>query len=403
MPSGGSLTARSGSRVASLLVGAGLIAFALLTIRHFFAANYPSSVAAGAACSAGSLFSCDASALAPIAQLAGVPIGWLGVMTGALLTLGALFPSDRLERTNATLSALNAAGVLGLAGYTAVVLKTLCLFCIGYWVFALAGFALFWRAGARFLRPSLAHLATFGVVTAAGGWGVRLYHDAKQEAQAGGAAIQAVQEYFSLPRVNAPSVVSPYWTVRSTARFEDAPIQVVEYADFLCSDCLFLVRQLERLEREFRGELNVAFQFFPLDAQCNAVVEKNKHPGACDLSYIAAYDTSKFRRIHDEIFANFAAAKTPAWRRDLARRYGVEAALTDSATRALVQRFIGTGAEYERTSEQYRYGIRSTPTMIVNNRMIIGTLPYEQLRAIFRALVRSRAQSGQRFMENWVP
>ncbi len=67
----------------------------------------------------------------------------------------------------------------------------------------------------------------------------------------------------------------------------------------------------------------------------------------------------------------------------------------------LVARHIATGAEYEKTSDEYAHGIRSTPTMIINNRMVIGTFPYEQLRAIFQALV-DEAAGDTRFMESWV-
>jgi hypothetical protein len=41
--------------------------------------------------------------------------------------------------------------------------------------------------------------------------------------------------------------------------------------------------------------------------------------------------------------------------------------------------------------------------MIINNRMIIGTLPYQHLRAIFQALVDERDSGEKRFIENWVP
>jgi len=97
-------------------------------------------------------------------------------------------------------------------------------------------------------------------------------------------------------------------------------------------------------------------------------------------------------------------AKDPRWRSELARKYGVEIALTDPAVKDLVQRIINTGAEYEKTSDRYSYGIRSTPTMIINNRMIIGTLPYAQLKAIFESFLSegSPAGGGHRFMENWV-
>jgi protein-disulfide isomerase len=196
--------------------------------------------------------------------------------------------------------------------------------------------------------------------------------------------------------------------VQATQRFEDAPVRVIVYGDFLCPDCRFLYQQLKRLEREFDGKLNLAFQFFPLDAQCNHVVDKDSHPGACELSYIAAHDPRKFRQIHDEIFEQFRAARSPQWRQELAKKYGVEDALDDPKTKDLVHRLINTGVEYERTSDRWAHGIRSTPTLIINNRLVIGTFPYPHLRAIFRALVDSAGQvpkspERKKFMENWVP
>jgi hypothetical protein len=40
--------------------------------------------------------------------------------------------------------------------------------------------------------------------------------------------------------------------------------------------------------------------------------------------------------------------------------------------------------------------------MIINGRMIIGTLPYEHMRAIFQDLV-DEFEGETRFIENWVP
>jgi hypothetical protein len=75
----------------------------------------------------------------------------------------------------------------------------------------------------------------------------------------------------------------------------------------------------------------------------------------------------------------------------------------DPEIRDLVERIINTGAEYERTSDKFSHGIRSTPTLIINNRMIIGTLPYEHLRAIFQALVDEHEGNSRKFIENWMP
>ncbi len=178
---------------------------------------------------------------------------------------------------------------------------------------------------------------------------------------------------------------------------------VIEYVDFLCPDCLYLTQQLDKLKKEFEGKINIAFQFFPLDAQCNSVVDKNFHPGACELSYMAAYDPEKFLQVHDEIFVNFRSARSPEWRDELARKYGIEEAVNDRQTKETVQQIINTGMEYEKTSDLYAHGIWSTPTMILNNRMIIGTLPYYHLKAIFHALVEEQEAGSKQFIENWVP
>lgn len=401
----------AGRRALSFISGVGMVVASLMTIDHFFSANYPASIWEGSFCDISAFFNCDSSAFASISAIAGVPLGYFGAMVGALVALGAVFPSSALERTNKTISLVNAAGVVVLLLYSVIGMGSLCLLCAGYYVFSFSSLALFWKYGIdnagpgffdRWLRPSLKYLAAFAVITLIGAYGVRLYHDARRDAQSGGVAARIVEQFYSLPKVEWPSVISPYWTAKSTECFEDAPIRIVEYGDLLCSDCLFLNEQLVQLKEEFEGKINVAFQFFPLDAQCNDVVEKDKHPGACDLSYMSAYDPAKFLQIHDEVFANMAAAKDPAWRVDLAERYGVGAALEDAKTQALVARIINTGTEYERTSEQYSHGIRSTPTMIINNRMIIGTFPYEQLRAIFQALLDEAEGGESRFMENWV-
>ncbi len=397
-------------RVTSLVAGACMVLASYMTIRHFFAANYPESIWEGSFCDISAFFNCDSSAYSSISAIAGVPIGVFGAIIGGLVVLGALIPSTHLERTNKSLALANGIGVVTLALYSVFVLGSLCLLCTGFYVSSLVSLFLFWRYGidsdatgfaSRWLRPSVAVLVVLALFTSTQAWAAMRYHEAKRDAQSGGVAARVVKQYFGLPEVEWPSIISSYRTASATDDFQAAPIRIDEYVDPLCSDCKYLYEQMARLKEEFGDHLNVAFQFFPLEAKCNDVVDKDKHPGACELSYIAAHDPEEFPAIIDEVFANFEAAKTPEWRAELARRYGVEAAVTDSVTIAEVARQIATGAEYEKTSDQYEHGIRSTPTMIINNRMVIGTFPYEQLRAIFQALV-DEAEGDTRFMESWV-
>ncbi len=400
-------------RFAIFLAGAGMVVFSLLTIRHFFLANFPETIFRGSFCDISAFLNCDSSAYSPLAHFKGVPLGYFGLVLGLIFCLGAAFPASRWERTISFLSFWNALGVMGLLIYSVFFLQSLCLLCTGYYIFSLLGFFLFLsysralRSELRsFFKPSVAVLLALAILTFSGAFGFHLFYGAKQEAQVG-KAMKVVKQFYELPFTKYPSFLSPAWVVRSTERFEDAPVQIIIYGDFLCPDCQFLAHQLEKMRSDFAGKLNVIFQFFPLENRCNQVVDKNLHPGSCDLSYIAAYvaihDPKKFKELHDEIFANLRAARSPEWRLDLARKYEAEAALNDPEIQALVQQVIETGKEYERTSERYPYGIRSTPTMIINNRLIIGTLPDYQLRAIFQALIEERETGSRRFLENWVP
>jgi uncharacterized membrane protein/protein-disulfide isomerase len=405
---------RVGPRLASFGAGLGMVVFSFLTIRHFFEANYPDSIFAGSFCDISAFFNCNSSAYSSLSVFMDVPLGVPGLVIGVLVMLGAVFPSESFERTNRFVALVNGFGVVALFLLSVFVLGSLCLLCTGYYVASLISLWLFWkfapgkgewRPGSnivRWLHPSLLHLVAFALFGIATSWGFAEYHEARRDAQTGGASARFVRQYFELPEVEWPSAISPFRTASATARFYEAPIQIVEYADLLCSDCRVLYEQLKRLKPEFEGKMNVAFQFFPLDATCNDVVEKDKHPGACDLSYMAAHDPDLFPIVHDRVFENFEAAKDPVWRDALADELGLEGAVHDPVTIAAVQRLIETGREYDRTSDEYEHGIRSTPTMIINNRLVIGTFPDAQMRALFQALIDEAEEGDRGFLENWV-
>jgi len=398
-------------RILSFFSGVGMMVASILTMQHYFLANFPENIFEGSFCDISAFFNCDSSAFSVISQVMGIPLGFFGIILGVLVALGALFPSESFERTNSFIAFFNILGVIVLFAYSVFFMGSLCLLCSGYYFFSLLSFFLFWKFGIgqgkrvsfiRFFQPSLKMLLTFFCITALGAYGMIQYHDAKKDAQAA-VSLRIIKQFRALPEVSNPSIISPYWTVRATEYFEDAPIQVIEFSDFLCPDCLFLTQEFDKLKEEFAGKINIAFQFFPLEGRCNPVaLEKDIHPGACELAFIAAYDPAQFVAIHDEIFANFNAARRPEWRQELAMKYGVEQALSDPVTHDIVSSIANTGMEYQRTSDEFTYGIRSTPTMIINGRMIIGTLPYEHMWAIFQDLV-DEYEGRSQFIEQWVP
>jgi protein-disulfide isomerase/uncharacterized membrane protein len=394
--------------VTSILV----IFTAYINLQHFFAANFPSSIYSGSFCDFTAFFNCDNSAFSFISHILGVPIGYFGMAVGLASFMGILFPSAAFERTNKFINFFNVLGIIGLLLISIFVLKSVCLFCISYYIFSILNFWLYYKHGidsekrfiAQHIQPNIRYLFGIGLLTVIGAVGVYSFHQAKIEAQGGGVADKIVQQYFNLPKVENPSVISPNYTIQTTENFEDAPIRIIEYADFQCPDCLKLKNDFDALKKEFGDKMNVVFQHFPLDGKCNTVVEKDFHPQACALSLISAHDPAKFLAIHDEIFDNFDKTRNDDWVMELARKHGVEDALTDEDTKALIQSLVNTGKEYKPTSDRFQYGIRSTPTMIINERMVIGTLPKVQLRAILKAILDKQGkgkQEGPSFIEDW--
>jgi len=395
-----------------LIISLFVIVSSFLTVKHFFASNFPTSIYEGSFCDFTVFFHCDSSAFSVIAQIFGIPLGYFGMAVGLASLMGVIFPSQAFERTNKFINFFNAIGIVGLIFISLFILNSVCLLCLAYYVFSYINFYLYYKHGIdsekgflmQHTLPNVRYLFGIGLLTLLGVIYMYSYHEAKIEGQGGGVASRIVQQYFDLPKVNNPSIISPYYTIQATEDFEDAPIRIVEFADFQCPDCLKLRNDLEDLKRDFGGKMNVVFQFFPLDGKCNNVVDKDKHPQACALSFIAAHDPSKFKAIHDEIFDNLRKTRSDQWVRNLAKKYGVEGALADEKNQQIVLDIINTGKEYKATSDRYAYGIRSTPTMILNERMVIGTLPKVQLRAIFKAILEKEGkdkESVPRFIESW--
>jgi uncharacterized membrane protein len=181
----------------------------ILTIWHFFLANYPDSIFEGSFCDISAFFNCDSSAFSMVSAVLGIPIGFFGFIIGAFVVLGVIYPSESFERTNSFIAFLNILGVIALFSYSVFIMGSLCLLCTGFYLFSLLSFFLFWK---------------FGLGTALGAFGMIQYHDAKKDAQAA-VTLRIINQFRDLPVVGNPSIISPYWTVRSTEYFEDAPIK----------------------------------------------------------------------------------------------------------------------------------------------------------------------------------
>ena len=147
-----------------------------------------------------------------------------------------------------------------------------------------------------------------------------------------------------------------------------APVQVVEFSDFLCPFCRNLAGGLHAFLPQSGDRIQVFFKNYPLDQTCNPKLQRTVHPGACNLALGAfcAQDQGKFWAYHDRAFAGAGENPKPE---DVVRLAG-EAGLDGVA--------LGTCLAAPRTKERLttqidearRLGVQSTPTLYINGKKL---------------------------------
>jgi protein-disulfide isomerase len=157
----------------------------------------------------------------------------------------------------------------------------------------------------------------------------------------------------------------------------EAPVTLVEYADFQCAFCRGVQPQIDRVLRDYEGKVKVVFKHFPLPS----------HAWATDSALLSECARRQkpelFWKLHDYYFKNSG---------EISRENILE----------MTQKVL-EGEEIDRsafnkcyldrdTAEQVRadlnegkvVGVRGTPAFLINDIFISGSVPYEILNAIIR-------------------
>ncbi|SCG70321.1 DsbA family protein [Micromonospora halophytica] len=154
----------------------------------------------------------------------------------------------------------------------------------------------------------------------------------------------------------------------------DAPVVIVEYADFQCPFCGRYARETEpRLIREYvdQGLVRIEWRDLPyLGAQSRDTAAAAR----------AAAEQGKFWQFHDAVYAKErrvnGGSLNDAALRDIAERLGLDLARFDAVRASAVTRDAIDRDVQEATS----MGITGTPAFIVGDTPVIGAQPYEAFK-----------------------
>jgi protein-disulfide isomerase len=158
-------------------------------------------------------------------------------------------------------------------------------------------------------------------------------------------------------------------------RVENAPITMVEYADYECPYCQQIAPDLAKIEAEYKGRITFAYKDFPLPMHPHA--QKAAEAAQC------AGAQSRYWDYHDALLSS-KQLEVPQLKAT-AGALGLDVNAFNTCLDS------GQGADQVKKTfnEGLELGITGTPSFVVNGRFISGSLPYDQLRNLLEEELRS--------------
>lgn len=151
----------------------------------------------------------------------------------------------------------------------------------------------------------------------------------------------------------------------------NAPIKVVEFADFMCGGCQSASGALRSYFAQQGDDINLTFKNFPLEKTCNPGIGQTVHNGACELALgaICASELQMFWPYHDRIFSR---AWQVATRQDV-----IEAGVAVGMNKAKLEACLASPAANSKLAleikEAFEIKVEVTPTLVVNGRKLQAT------------------------------
>ena len=177
-------------------------------------------------------------------------------------------------------------------------------------------------------------------------------------------------------------------TGRPGAGDEGAPVHIIEVADFSCSHCRLVFRQVHDYMEAHPGKVRMSFLNFPISSECNRAISKPLHPKACGLAVASecAHLQGKWKALARPLFDHGRKLETEGLV-GLAKDAGLDteafaACMDDPATMTRVQRDIVLAG---------RAGVSGTPTYFINGRKVVGSRP----QFIFEAMIEGIEESSR--------
>jgi protein-disulfide isomerase len=163
---------------------------------------------------------------------------------------------------------------------------------------------------------------------------------------------------------------------------ENAPVQIIEFADYECPYCIKVNEDLKKLREQFGDQVSLVFKDFPLPMHQFA-------SRAAEAARCAGVQ-GKFWEYHDSLFETKKLHTTEL--KQEARALKLDGDRFDKC--------LDSGAETavvkKDSDEALKLGLSGTPSFFINNHFMTGSIGYDKLReTVTLALAQANAAKKQ--------
>lgn len=172
----------------------------------------------------------------------------------------------------------------------------------------------------------------------------------------------------------------------------DAPLKLVEFADYECPACQSLFLVLGELLSRYQGRVHTVFKNYPLDMTCNPALTQPMHEHACYAAYISrcAGEQGKFWEMNEYLFE--IGIKFPDLQGEELKKKmtdGIkELSLDEKSVEVCMDKDTTRSKIASDIQEGDTLGLTGTPTLFINGR-IVRDISAESLTSIFEQVLGS--------------
>ena len=151
----------------------------------------------------------------------------------------------------------------------------------------------------------------------------------------------------------------------------NAPVTIIEFADFQCPFCGRFFAQTEpQINEQYIQSGKVRLGYF------NFAFLGQESTWAAEAAECAA-DQNKFWEYHDKLYSSQSGENQGAFNKDKLKQFAEELGLDTSAFNECLDSGKYTQLIRDESSMASSVGVRSTPTFLINGQPIVGAQPFE--------------------------